>query len=138
MTTTAIAVSTILANPAEAIAPGVASRRQPLPLTARTQRRLAFASGLLPLAGPLLLWLASARRWPRLSRPAFQLLCFQLTMLCAAIGVWFVPAAGPLAAGGLLQLMMMLTLRGWWRARLPQRYPFVIAWRWRPPVAAAS
>lgn len=133
MTTTAIAASAIAAHPADCTAPEAIRRQQPLPWSARAQRRIAFASGLLPLAGPLLLWLASARRWPRLSRPTYQLLCFQLTMLGAAISVWFVPVAGPLAAGGLLQLMMLLTLRGWWRARRPQRYPFVIAWRWRQP-----
>ena len=136
MTSTAIDASAIVASQADSIAPAIARHHQPLPLSAGVQRRIAFASGLLPLAGPLLLWLASARRWPRLSRPAFQLLCFQLTMLCAAIGVWFVPVAGPLAAGGLLQLMMLLTLRGWCRAGRPQRYPFVLAWRWRPQLPA--
>lgn len=135
MTSTTIDASAIVGTHADTASTAATRHHQPLPLSARAQRRIAFASGLLPLAGPLLVWLASARRWPRLSRPAFQLLCFQLTMLCTTICVWFVPAAGPLAAGGLLMLMLMLTLRGWWQAHRPQRYPFVIAWRWRQPLA---
>lgn len=100
-------------------------------LRARVQRRIAFASALLPLVGPLLLLIVSFRRMPRMARAAFQALCFQLTMVAAIVGVWFVPSAGPLAAGGLLELMMLLSLRAVWTASQPQRHPYPLAWRWR-------
>ena len=119
----------------------------------RAYERLAMLLGLGGLAVACLGWLPfalvlhpflSRQRACHLGRRAIQRgfrgYVWFLEHCCACrfdlTALDSLPAAGPLAAGGLLQLMMMLTVRGWWRARQPQRYPFVIAWRWRPPISA--